>query len=187
MSNPCRPQISKNKISARMRNYSHRTGKFSPLNQLQYMFLKGLYQYLTRQHQTSEQKEAMYTNYTAIVDKGYFPNRETPNPQMLEIMYLQMQLILENEYKGQYTFILLNNSWHYQKMGYVLNMIYTWSLSPSYYGYASEEEFWELMNFIRKQFSNNEVDLVEAVGKYPKKLRRRFGRESKSYKYKGQK
>jgi len=171
-----RPRISKRKLRKRMLDYAERTKKFSPLNQLEYNFLKGLYQYLTKQYQTPEQKKELYNNYTLLIDKGYSFNRETPDPDILEIIYLQLKLILENEYKGPLTFITLNNNWHYERMNHIIDLIYTWSLSPGYYGYASENEFFDLVDFMRKEFNNNRVDITKAVGKYPRKLRKRFNR-----------
>jgi len=176
-----RHKINTRKLKKRMIDYSDRTGKFSPLNQLEYNFLKMLYMFLTKQYQSPDSKHRLYEAYIKLVDVTYFPNRSTPNPELIDIIYKQFQIILDNEYKGPYTFILLNSELHYQKMFRVLKLIKNWQQNPDYYGFATEKEFYDLLFFIRRIFSKDKynIDIEKAVGKWPKKLRQRFNRISK--------
>ena len=160
-----------------MQNYTIRNKKLSPIHRLEFGFLKRLYWYLTKQKTDLEFKDNLYKNYTDIVNLSYFPNREDQNPKMQETVYLQSKIILEDEYQGPRSFILLNNSIHYNKMQQTIDLIYRWGINPEYHGYASEKEFWETMEFLRTQFNENKIDMYAAVGKWPRKFRTRFKRQ----------
>jgi hypothetical protein len=170
--------IKKWRLRARMQNYIDRNQKFSPLNKAEYIFLKELYWYLTKQQMSKEFKKQLYENYIKIINLGYWCNRTDLNYDMIDTIYIQCQLILEDQYNGPATFILLNDSKHYQKLLQVIDLIYTWSINPLYYGYASEKEFFEDMDFLRKQFTENKVDIYAAVDKWPREFRKRFQREN---------
>jgi len=165
------------RLATRMANYMERTGKYSPMNKLEYIFLKELYMYLTKQKLSKEFKKQLYSNYIKLINLGYWCNRADLNKEMQDIIYLQYQIILEAQYTGPVTFIMLNDKWHYHKMHQVLELIYNWSINPQYYGYASEKEFFEDMNFLRKQFTENKIDIYAAVDKWPREFRKRFQRE----------
>jgi hypothetical protein len=96
-----------------------------------------------------------------------------------DAFYKHMQIIIESEYNSPRTFILLNTTGHYLKMCQSIEFLHAWSINPQYYGYASEKEFWETMDFMRQQFTENKVDMYAAVGKWPKKFRTRFERKDK--------
>jgi len=164
------------KLETRMSKYIERTGKYSPMNELEYIFLKELYMYLTKQEMSKEFKKQLYTNYIKLVNLSYWCNCSEPNPEMQKIIYKQCNIILDWQYIGPFTFIMLNNNWHYEKMKQVIDLLYNWSINPHYYGYASEKEFFNNMNFLRKQFTENKVDLYAAVDKWPKEFRKRFHR-----------
>ena len=90
-----------------------------------------------------------------------------------------MSSLLDVDFSSNRTFITLNNVDHYLGMQQVLAMLYTWSRNPLYYGYASEEEFYRSIEFMRKAFTGKHIDLFEEVGKWPRNLRRRFARLEK--------
>lgn len=163
-------------LSKRMQNYYIRNKKMSPMHQLNFTFLKRLYMYLTKQELSKDFKKDIYDNYIQLVNSTYFPNRSDTNKNMHTVIYRMQRCIIDNEYKGPLTFILLNSEQHYLKLIQAVNLIYVWSTNPEYYGYANEKEFWETMEFLRKQFSENEVDMYAAVGKWPRKFRQRFKR-----------
>jgi hypothetical protein len=172
------------RLRKRMQNYIDRNGKYSPMNRLEYVFLKELYWYLTKQQMSSDFKKQLYENYIKLINLGYFCNRSDLNLEMMEIIHLQCQLILEENYSGPMTFIMLNNNWHYEKMLQIIDLIYNWSINPQYYGYASEKEFFNDMDFLRKQFTENKVDIYSAVDKWPREFRKRFQRENRENKEK---
>jgi len=163
------------KMNARLQNYIDRNKKRTPIMEMEYIFLKELYMYLTKQVLTKEFKDNLYTNYTKLVDVCYFPNRDSVDPTMVHCLYIMANVILDREEVGPYTFILLNNKEHHKKMREVLDLLRNWSLNPEWYGFASEKEFWESMEFLRKQFQK--PDIYYEVGKWPKKFRKRRGRE----------
>ena len=164
-------------LSRRMQNYNIKNGHRSPITSLEFNFLKSLYWYLTKQHQSTslEFKKDLYTSYVDIVNLSYKFNRSDPDPNMQETIHLQMKIILDNETKGPRSFILLNNEFHIERMNVVLELLYRWFTNPNYYGYASENEFWTAMEFLRSRFEK--IDLEDAVGKFPRKFRERFNRE----------
>jgi hypothetical protein len=166
------------KLAARMANYMEKNGKFSPMNELEYIFLKELYMYLTKQEMSTDFKKQLYTDYIKLINLAYWCNRTDLNREMIDIIYKQCQLIVEGQYKGPLTFIMLNNKWHYQKFMQVLDLLYNWSINPQYYGYASEKEFFNDMDFLRKQFTENKIDIYAAVDKWPREFRKRFQREN---------
>jgi hypothetical protein len=71
----------------------------------------------------------------------------------------------------------MNSRWHYLKMLDIIKLIKNWGLNPLYYGYASQKEFFDDIDFLRKIFSENKIDIHSAVGKWPRKFRKRFGRK----------
>jgi hypothetical protein len=166
-------KLKKWKLNARFLNKLNRIRSMPPLYKKEYVFLKELYMYLSKQVLTQEFKDNLYINYTELVDTCYFPNRETICFPMVETLYLQGLNILEREYNGPVTFIILNNENHYLKMRKILELLYNWSLNPEYYGFASEPEFWEAMEFLRKEFNKTKIDIEYQVGKWPRKFRKR--------------
>lgn len=167
------------KLTARMANYIHRTGTLSPLNTLEYVFMRSLYRYVTKQDQSKEEKERLYKNYIELINICHFPNREDICPDWVEIIYRQCNILLDRDFSGPRTFMILNDEWHWAKMHQVLDLMKIWSLNPLYYGHASHEEFFKAMDFLRKQFNENKADLYANVGKWPRKFRKRFQRGSK--------
>jgi hypothetical protein len=110
------------------------------------------------------------------MDLCFFPNRDSINPEMVETIYLQCLILLERDFSGPKTFILLNKDWHYYKMRSILELFYNWALNEEKGHYLDEKEFWETMEFIRKEFNKETIDIYYEVGKWPKKLRKRFQR-----------
>lgn len=173
----CTKLYTKRELSKRMQNYTERNQKRNSLHVHEYMFLKHLYMYLTKQQTSTEFKDELYLLYIKIVNLSFFPNRKEPSPRLQDAFYKHMQIILETEYGSPWTFILLNTDGHYQKMLQSVEFLHTWAMNPQYYGYASENEFWDTMEFMRKQFTENKVDMYNATGKWPKQIRNRFQRE----------
>lgn len=165
-------------LTARTANYIERNGKMSPLVEKEYIFLKGLYMYLTKQVLTQEFKNNLYKNYTELVDACFFPNRDSINKEMVECLYQLALIILEREKAGPVTFISLNLESHYKKMYKIIDLLRAWSINPQYYGHASEKEFWESIDFLRKLFNEDKIDIYYQTGKWPKKFRKRFQREN---------
>jgi len=163
-------------LISRMSNYLERNKKLSPLNTLEYIFIRSVYRYLTKQEQSKEEKNKLYKNYIELINICYFPNREEICRDWIEIIYRQCNILLDRDYYGPLTFITLNDHWHYKKMQQVLDLIKIWSENPLYYGYASKEEFFRTMDFLRKQFNSQKIDMYNAVGKWPRKFRKRFQR-----------
>ncbi len=173
----CNKLYTRRELSKRMQNYYIRTGQYSGLTQLEYIFLKHLYMYLTKQQTSMEFKEELYTIYTKLIDITYSMNRPEPCPRLQDAIYKHLDIILESEYHGPVTFIMLNSTEHYKKMQKAIRMLKVWGTNPLYSGYASEDEFWEAMNFLRKQFSYSEINFYNEVGKWPRKFRKRFRRK----------
>lgn len=123
-----------------------------------------------------EFRDKMYNNYTKIVNLTYKWNREDPDPNIQRLVIDSMRLILRNEYSGPLTFIELNQTSHYKKMHNVITTFETWFTNKDYLGYASRSEFDEAVDTIRKEFNKDQVDFFSAVGKWPRKFRRRFDR-----------
>ena len=165
------------KLATRMSNYMEKTGKYSPMNELEYIFLKELYMYLTKQEMSKEFRKQLYLNYIKLINLGYWCNRTDLNHDMIGIIYKQCQLIIEAQYTGPITFIMLNDKWHYHKLLQVVDLIYNWSINPQFYGYATEKEFFKDMDFLRKQYTENKIDIYDAVAKWPREFRKRFQRE----------
>ncbi len=90
-----------------------------------------------------------------------------------------MSALLDIDYNSNRTFITLNNTNHYLGMQQVLAMLYTWSRHPMYYGYASEGEFIQSIEFMRSRFNHHRINLFNEVGKWPRKFRKRFARLEK--------
>jgi hypothetical protein len=170
-------EYTKWQLTKKMANYLQRNQKMSPLNTLEYIFLRDLYRYLTKQEVGSDFRLNLYNNYIKLINTCYFPNREDISKEWVEIIYKQCLILLDREMESHRTFIYLNSWNHYQKMIQVLDLIKNWSLNPLYYGYASKKEFFEDIDFLRKIFSENKIDIYSAVGKWPKKFRKRFERK----------
>lgn len=172
----CEKLYTERELSKRMQDYLSRNGKRSQLHILEYVFLKHLYMYLTKQQLSAEFKEELYTMYVELINLMSFPNRKGPSRRIQDAIHKHLKIILESEYNGPWTFILLNNTSHYKRMLRALDLLRTWSEHPEFYGYASEKEFWEAMEFMRKEFNDDVIDIHHAVGKYPRKFRKRFAR-----------
>ena len=166
----------KYKLYSKLINYLDRNHKLSPLNKVEYLFLKKLYWYLTKQVQTQESKEELYYLYQKLFNVCFFPNRETININMVNIIYTQCQILLEREYKSPWSFIILNKQSHYQKLQNILLLLKNWTINEKRGPYMDEKEFWENMEFLRKEFNSDRIDIHYEVGKWPKKLRKRFNR-----------
>jgi hypothetical protein len=165
------------KLTARMANYIHKNGTMSPLNRLEYVFLRRLYRYVTKQHQEPGEKDRLYKNYIELINICYFPNREEICPDMVEIVYKQCNILLDRDFSGPRTFMILNDEWHWIKMHQIVDLMKAWSLNPLYHGYACKPQFFEAMGFLRKQFNENQQDMYANVGKWPRKFRKRFNRD----------
>ena len=163
-------------LKSKMLNYYERNHKYSPLNFLEYNFLKLLYFYLTKQVMSVETKDTLYDNYIRIINLGYWCNRSDLNREMIDVIYKQCNIILEQQYSGPLTFIMLNNHQHYKKMKQVIELMHNWSINPQFYGYASKNEFFKDIDFLRKQFTENKIDIYSAVDKWPKEFKKRFNR-----------
>ena len=166
-------------LTKRMANYIERNKKLSPLNRLEYIFLRDLYRYLTKQILNQESKKRLYMYYIRLVDLCYFPNRPNFNKKIADVIYMQCLILLERDFNSEYTFILLNDFRHFQKIQKTLELLYNWAYSEDKGHFLSEREFWENMEFIRKEFNSEKIDLNYQVGKWPKKLRKRFWRKEK--------
>lgn len=167
------------KLTARLANYVKRNNKLSPLYQKEYLFLKHLYWYLTRQDQGKDFRKELYEEYINLINICYFPNKEDFSLDWAEVIYYQCNILIDREYQSPITFIMLNDSRHYLKLKQTVELIYNWSQNPLYCGYASEKEFYKDIDFLRKQFSKDKIDMYEAVGKWPRKFRKRFARANK--------
>jgi hypothetical protein len=163
------------KLSSKMQNYVVRNHKLSPMTRLEFQFLKRLYWYMTKQYSstTKEFKEEIYKDYINIVNLTYKFNRIDQNPLMQETIIMQLRILLNNEISGPRSFIMLNFEGHVQKMKKTIDLFEIWFMNPDYHGYASENEFWEAMDFLRKQFNQDDIDIYKVIGKWPKKFRSR--------------
>jgi hypothetical protein len=161
----------------RMANYLDKNKKLSPLNNLEYVFLRDMYWYLTKQELSQEHKKRLYKNYIELINICHFPNCEEISLNWVEIIYTQCKILLDRDYSGPRTFIVLNDNWHWGKMHQVLDLIKLWSVNPLYYGYASEKEFFIVIDFLRKQFNEQRRNIYHEVGKWPREFRKRFGRK----------
>lgn len=160
-----------------MSNYYERTGRLSPLNQLEYNFLRDLYLYLTRQENGDEFRMNLYNSYTRLINICYFPNLTSIDKKKVDIIHQQCLILLRREMLTNWSFIYLNRCDHYQKMVQVIELLKNWSLNPLYYGYASYKEFFEGIDFLRKQFNQYKIDMHADVGKWPRRFRKRFHRK----------
>jgi len=162
-------------LSRRFQNYTIRNHKLSPMNRLEFQFMKRLYWYFTKQYNstTPEFREYLYNDYIQLVNLTYKFNRVDQSPLMQDIIIEQLEIILEAEASGPRSFILLNFDDHVQKMRKAIKLFSVWFRNPDYYGYASEKEFFEAMDFLRKEFNRENIDIHDAVGKWPKKFRQR--------------
>jgi hypothetical protein len=158
-------------LNTKMNNYFERNKKLSPLNQLEYMFLKHLYWYLSKQVLTEEIRQQTYKEYSKLMDLCFYPNQATINARMVDIIYLQCLNLLEREKHGAYSFILLNDEKHYLGMKKAIELFYNQALNKQDGHILDWKEFWENMKFIRKQFQA--LDFNYQIGKWPKKLRKR--------------
>ncbi len=131
------------------------------------------YLYLTKQELGKDFKDELYKRYSRLVNVCYFPNREVICPDTVETIHAQMNILLDRDYSSPLTFINLNDSWHYSKMKQVVELLRIWNLNSFYYGYADQKEFFESMDFLRKQFNSQKIDIYAAVGKWPRKFRKR--------------
>lgn len=138
--------------------------------------MRGTYQYLTKQVQTKEFKHQIYLDYIKLINVCHFPNREEVSLTWINIIHKQCCILLDRDHTNPSTFVLLNNEWHWLKMHQVVDLIKIWSINPLYHGYASESEFFEVMDFLRKQFNDHQINIYKAVGKWPRKFRKRFQR-----------
>jgi hypothetical protein len=169
-------KYTKKELHKRSVSFYKRTGKFRPLDAKIYVFIKQMYWYLTKQELGAEFEYNLYRNYIELVDTTYKFNRETPDPNAIDMLYLRSKIILENEYSSPWTFILLNNSWHYYKMHDILDILYSISKNFIYYGHLDRKEFYDILVVLRTSFSQHRVDIQTAVGKYPRKIKSRFNR-----------
>ena len=165
------------KLNARMANYLHRNNKLSPLHRKEYLFLKNLYIYLTKQITNQKFKEQLYQEYTELIDILYFPNRDSVCPEMAETIYLDFKNLLYREMTSKYTFIQLNSIKHYQHMLKIVELIYNWTLNEDKGSFMDPDEFQETIDFLRKEFNKDKMDLNYYTGKWPKKFRKRFKRK----------
>ena len=170
-------KYSKWQLTKRMANYIEKNKKLSPLNQLEYQFLRKIYWYLTKFKTDKEFKKDFYDIYIKLINLMHWCNREEINPEMLNIIFLQLEILLDRDFSGPYTFITLNNVSDYKEIKTVLKALKIWSLNPIYYGYASEKEFFSAMDILRKRIKKQ--DLYYQVGKWPREFRLRKGRKGK--------
>ena len=145
------------------------------MNRLEFSFLKSLYWYFTKQYNstTPEFKEQLYNNYIRLINLTYKFNRADQNPLMQDVILEQLSIILDSETTGPRSFIMLNFEEHVKKMRRAIKMFGVWFKNPDYHGYASEKEFFEAIDFLRKEFNRDDIDQYKAIGKWPKKFRQR--------------
>jgi hypothetical protein len=164
-------------LKTRMLRYLERNGKNSPLVEKEYIFLKYLYMYLTKQILDKESKKLLFKYYTDLVNLCYFPNLEDINKKMVYVIHLQCIIILEDQVKTPITFLQLNKESHKKKMEFILDLFENWALNDKKGNFMNEKEFWENLKFMRDQFNKDKIDIYYQIGKWPKKLRKRFNRQ----------
>ncbi len=128
-----------------------------------------IYQYLTRQTNSKE----VYDTYIDLTNKCYFPNREVICHDWVHLFCDQMRVLLDRDYSSPMTFIILNDGKHFKKMHQIIDIIELWNTDPTFHDFADQEEFFEILNAIRKQFNIIKIDIPSAVGKWPRKDRTR--------------
>jgi hypothetical protein len=160
-----------------MAKYLERNETLPPLNKLEYRFISNLYRYLTRQESGDDFRRQLYDDYIKLINICYFPNREDISQEWIDVIYTQCNILIDRDYLGPWTFIILNNSSHYRKIKQVLELIKNWSENPLYYGYAAMNEFFIVLDFLRKRFDSDKINIQDEVGKWPRQLRKRKGRK----------
>ncbi len=140
---------------------------------MEYNLLNQMYRYLTKQETSYEFKEDLYHSYIKLTDKCYFPNKEEIDLNWVRIFCNQMRVLLDRDYNSPMTFLILNDSRHYQKMHQLIDIIELWNTDPEFYGFADYGEFYKVLDAYRKQFNYLKIDIPAAVGKWPRKDRKR--------------
>ncbi len=95
----------------------------------------------------------------------------------VNIIYDGINLIIDREYSGPRSFIILNDRWHYLHLRKAIDYIKEFSEDPQYYSFADFGEFYTVVDLLRTEFNHHKIDIPSAVGKWPRKDRKRFGRE----------
>lgn len=158
----------------------------SPLTRQTYAFTKMIYQYLTRQQTGKDFRESIYLEYTKLMDICYSVNKAEMSDEWVSTVFNLIDFVIDREYSGPVTFILLNDNNHYLELKRAMEFLRYYNTAP-YYNYADFDEFYIVMDHFRKQFDNYPIDTPSAVGKFMRKDRVRFNREPNKKKKKKEK
>ncbi len=128
--------------------YLRQNKKLSRLDTRIYYFLKSLYEYFISPRIDKKETKGLYEKYINLINFSFGLNGEEPREDLLEEIFSRMVYLLEREYSGPRTFILLNNHRHYELLRKAINDLQDLS-APEYSGYAEYDEFVTKINIIK--------------------------------------